>query len=109
MIDKHTYNLALMFGAGVNIANIATIVCYHDMEINPGMVIMIANSYSQLAIRMSQCRPVSLQEFVDIVNKGLLNDYPGLKTVVIKSDVIIGIGTHLTQNPSSNTNTDVVS
>ena len=105
MTDKNTYNLTLMFGMG---ANIATIVCYHDKEINSGMILMIANSYSQVAIRMSQCRPVPPQEFVDIVNKGLLNDYPGLKTVVIKSDLVMGISMKPLQNPLSNTNTDNV-
>lgn len=106
MTDKHTYNLTLMFGVG---ANIATIVCYHDDEINSGLVMMIANSYSQIAIRMSQCRPVPPQEFVDIINKGLLNDYPGLKTVVIKSDVVMGIAMRPMQNPSTGTNSDMVS
>lgn len=103
MADKHTYNLTMAFGIG---NNIATIVCYHDEEINSGLVRMIANSYAQIAIAQSKNQLVLPETFVNIVNAGLLNDYPNLKTVIVKSDVVMVISGMPKQNPLPNLNPD---
>lgn len=101
MADKHTYNLTMMFGVG---QNIATIVCYHDDEIDKGLVCMIANSYIQVAIAQSRMRPVPPEEFLNIVNRGLQNDYPNLQTVVVKSDVVVAVTMRPNNRSSMNPN-----
>lgn len=98
--DKHTYNLCMVFGVA---DSVTTIVCYHDNEINSGMVRMIAQNHLNQLMQSVQGKPIPAKAFVDAVLQGLQNDYPGLQTVVVKSDAILGV-IHRSQNPLSNLN-----